>query len=242
MSVIISGNVRLGTSGTDYTKRGLRIGCGPQWWDEGGISDTVCLAAWQPKNAASLAASYTNLKKPGTYDLTGTTPPTWNASQGWICASSVKRLDLSDMVLGTAHTTIALIKPTAQLPVYYFGPLTGDGSSNTSSLAVAGDATTVTFLPYTTGSAGRDATVSNIVGSIVVVAAARNGTSVDFYLNGVKQTTNAGTMQNNPFTMKTLLYRNGGIGYTGEVRAIAAYNAVLTDAQIARISDKLKDI
>jgi hypothetical protein len=46
-------------------------------WYEGAI------AAYQPKGAASLAASYVNLANPGTHDLSTTSAPEWSASTGW---------------------------------------------------------------------------------------------------------------------------------------------------------------
>lgn len=59
------------------------------WWLSGGIAAANCLAAYTPKGAASLAASYDNNAAPGngladgTYDCTATTPPLWNAATGW---------------------------------------------------------------------------------------------------------------------------------------------------------------
>lgn len=53
------------------------------WWLAGGIAAANCIAAYQPKGAASYAASKVNLANPGTYDATdGDAYPTWDAS-GW---------------------------------------------------------------------------------------------------------------------------------------------------------------
>ena len=41
------------------------------------------VAAYAPKGAASLAASYTNLANPGTYDAAPGVAPTWDAATGW---------------------------------------------------------------------------------------------------------------------------------------------------------------
>ena len=52
------------------------------WWDaDGTISG--CVAAYQPIGAASLAASYSNLQNPGTYDAAPGTAPTFLAATGW---------------------------------------------------------------------------------------------------------------------------------------------------------------
>ena len=53
------------------------------WWDLNGTI-TSCVAAYQPKGAASYAASKVNLANPGTYNATdGTAYPTWDTSTGW---------------------------------------------------------------------------------------------------------------------------------------------------------------
>lgn len=50
------------------------------WWV---VAGKTCVAAYQPIGAASLAASYTNLANPGTYDAAPGTAPTWAAATGW---------------------------------------------------------------------------------------------------------------------------------------------------------------
>lgn len=54
------------------------------WYLAGGISAANCIAAYKPLGAASLAASYINLANPGTYDLTATNAPAFNAALGWV--------------------------------------------------------------------------------------------------------------------------------------------------------------
>lgn len=56
------------------------------WWDLDGTI-TSCVAAYQPKGAASLAASYVNLATPGTYDCTVGSAPSLDAN-GWYGASA----------------------------------------------------------------------------------------------------------------------------------------------------------
>jgi len=53
------------------------------WWTlDGAISS--CVVAYQPKGAASYAASKTNLANSGTYDaVDGAAYPAWDASTGW---------------------------------------------------------------------------------------------------------------------------------------------------------------
>ena len=57
------------------------VAAGVNWWEAGGASG--CVAAYQPKGAASLAASYVNLANPGTYDAAPGVAPTWASGTGW---------------------------------------------------------------------------------------------------------------------------------------------------------------
>jgi len=58
------------------------------WWLSGGIAAANCVAAYQPKGAASLAASYVNLNAPGTNDAFPGTAPSFNAATGWTFAAA----------------------------------------------------------------------------------------------------------------------------------------------------------
>lgn len=69
-------------------RRMLVIGSGSAatvtpWYLSGGIAAANCIGAYLAKGAASLAVSYVNLAKPGTYDLTAIAAPTWAAETGW---------------------------------------------------------------------------------------------------------------------------------------------------------------
>lgn len=52
------------------------------WWLSGGVSAANAIVVYQPKGAASLAASYSNLANPGTYDAAPGVAPTLTAD-GW---------------------------------------------------------------------------------------------------------------------------------------------------------------
>lgn len=53
------------------------------WWLSGGVAAANAVAVYQPKGAASLAASYSNLANPGTYDAAPGVAPTWASGTGW---------------------------------------------------------------------------------------------------------------------------------------------------------------
>jgi hypothetical protein len=58
------------------------------WWLAGGVSPANVVAAYQPKGAASLAASYINLANPGAFDAVPVAVPGWSAAAGWIFTSA----------------------------------------------------------------------------------------------------------------------------------------------------------
>lgn len=65
-----------------YTMAGGAEAAPIPWYLAGGVSPANCIAAYQPKGAASYAASLVNLANPGTYDCTEGVAPTWDIA-GW---------------------------------------------------------------------------------------------------------------------------------------------------------------
>ena len=65
---------------SSYKKAGYK-----EWWNlDGIITPANCLAAYQPKGAASYTDSLINLANPGTYDLTElAAPSSWDSINGW---------------------------------------------------------------------------------------------------------------------------------------------------------------
>ena len=135
------------------------------WWLSGGVSAANAIAVYQPIGAASLAASYTNLANPGTYDATVVAvAPTWNATNGWIRTGSSGALDSGVTPTSSAWSMImrfsnysaspnyryigrtvtgrnfafALEEPTNQFGYYNSGGLLKSGTLSTGTLAIAG--------------------------------------------------------------------------------------------------------
>jgi len=82
------------------------------WWLAGGVIDPAnCIAAYQPKGAASYAASKVNLANPGTYDaVDGAAYPTWSADTGWTFNKLLSQYLKS--CPRTAYTTTGIIRYT----------------------------------------------------------------------------------------------------------------------------------
>jgi hypothetical protein len=90
------------------------------WYLSGGIASSDCIAAYQPKGAASLAASYSNLNNPGTNDAaaSGGTPD-WATGDGWKGAMSAATVNSASIAYSQAATFI--IKYTVSDTWWQFG-------------------------------------------------------------------------------------------------------------------------
>ena len=76
------------------------------WWLSGGVSAANAIAVYQPKNAASQAASYTNLTGNATYNTSSINFPTWSAASGWIFNGTTQYLDTSIIVSAVTWSVI----------------------------------------------------------------------------------------------------------------------------------------
>ena len=192
------------------------------WWEAGGA--TGCVAAYQPKGAASLAASYVNLANPGTHDAAPGIAPTWDTTNGWIFATT----QYLNVALTTTNETWTLI--------YQF---TGASVSNVFAYAVgasSGAAFSFCFGPnFLNGaryiSGAQTITVApNLTSGVAAVA----GKSA--YLNGTSQgTIPAGTSTAN-LGWSIGRVKNGSSGAAHNCQAMAIYNNTLTGPQVAAIS------
>lgn len=85
-----------------------RAAAGGGWWDLYGTI-TNCVWAYQPKGAASYAASKVNLANPGTYDATEVIQPPWSSDKGWYNFNSNSSYLLTgyNIPLNQTHSLIA---------------------------------------------------------------------------------------------------------------------------------------
>ena len=76
------------------------------WWTAGGASGIV--GAYAPVGAANLAASYSNLANPGTYDAAPGVAPSFDTATGWDFNGSTQYLTTG--ITPTSGTWTALIR------------------------------------------------------------------------------------------------------------------------------------
>lgn len=202
---------------------GRAAGLAP-WYRAGGAP--VPVIAYQPKGAASLAASYVNLANPGTYDATPVGTPTFAAATGWTFPS--------------AYLTTGYAPPGTQtitMLVRYSGAQTING------LGVAGVAQGAKLFllqPFRTGNKTGfwsnvllEATPAVLSGAIGIVG--RTG-----FVNGAAVGAAAAASQT-AYTNSIWIGRYNADGspatsFIGNIVAFALYESVLPDAQVAAVS------
>lgn len=205
------------------------------WWLSGGILAANCLAAYTPKGAASLAASYDNNAAPGnglpdgTYDAAPGVAPTWNAATGWIGGAGVYLLTGITPPLG-APTWSAVVRFTGILPNQV--PF---GMRDTS-------APTGSFHIYPSDGLKRYYRNGNLMGlSIIgpILTGIMGFAGTTAYLNGVAEAgVIPGTIDGSLPILMLTWNNNGtpGTSMTGSMQAFAVYSTTLTGPQVLAVT------
>lgn len=221
------------------------------WWLSGGIDPDDCVAAYQPKGAASYAASKVNLANPGTYDIDSGADPDWDASYGWNFNGTSHYLLASEFPINNGNFTVAaFIKPLI--------------NHNTCSTIAAANPIEFTWrkkgwafkaeqwndtgkLGYTViAKADYTSTIATPSTDSVVICT-KSGTSVNIYCG--ESSSAITTIVQNDIVNKGLLigsvYKDNSIPidfYKQYIYAIAVYNTVLTAEQRAALTTAMNDL
>src|SRR4030042_1531730 len=192
-----------------------------EWRLAGGISAANCIAAYQPKGAANLAASYIKLNNPGTYDATPVVAPTWDAVNGWIFNGSTQYMTTGIVPATTWSMILKFTDSGVQLDTYW-GAFAGlaDRFDFCSRNGAAAHRYNIGDKPLTTG--------APVVSGTMALA------SVNCYLNGAADgVIAAGGATTGQLNLGIL---GAGIAYfKGYVQAFAVYNITLLSAQILEL-------
>lgn len=194
------------------------------WWTlDGDI--TSCVAAYQAKGAASLAASKVNLVSGGTYDLTApTAEPTFDTSYGWSFTKATKNYLVPSGLKPTGNGTWSII-------ARFSDGATQMGAINTVYYGICFDTAGCSFMNgtwagFVTNSPALTSGVYGVAGKV----AYRNGVAETNQSNGLSTTSN--------WEMAIgglLLYGNYNNCSTSKIQACAFYNATLTPTQMANL-------
>lgn len=198
------------------------------WYLSGGIAAANCIAAYQPKGAADLAASYVNLANPGTYDCTTSAAPAFATESGWTFDGSGKFLDT-----GITHVN------SWTYIIRCYGTAAGGGGFGRALSADGG--TEVMIVPYTSGSEHvykyDGGSQLNKSGSITTSKVMCMTDSTHAYLDGVSEGDPFGS-SSIPTNTMCIGNRNSdkARGLAGVVAAVAVYNISLDATTVGTLS------
>ncbi len=187
----------------------------PGWWVVAGVT---CIAAYQPKGAADIAASYVNLANPGTYDAAPGVAPTWDALTGWTGDAT------------TRYLNTGLYPTNVWTMIVQFSGVTG---GLCCGVATSGQR----FSVRPVNGANRQYYYAS-GGPLVAGAIAPGNMAIaggKFYCNGVVDTApmaDAFTCTNNA----RLVTAYAGTTLIGNVLAVAFYSGTLSAPQVASVS------
>lgn len=191
---------------------------GANWWEAGGATGAV--AVYQPKGAANLAESYTDLSGNGN-DAAAVVAPTWDAVNGWVFNGTTQWLD-SGITPGTLYTFF--VGFSGALPGTSNAYLFGNGGG---VVGIDPNNTTFSQVLWRFNSAVRTSPV--MVAGILAMNADGG------YRDGVFDSPiSAGT----PTTVNTIAIgrANGGGLRAANIQTFAIYDNKLTAPQVAAVS------
>lgn len=206
------------------------------WWLSGGVAADNCFAAYKPKGAASLAASYDNNAAPGngladgTYDCTLGVAPTFDPLTGWMFNGSTQWLNTG--IDGT-------LKPVSYIARIALGgsgyrPIIGTITKNGWEWRINATTNKQNLLKQDTTSIGTSTSAGDGVIAVTYSAAG----AYAFYLSGVAD--GSGTNDKTGETGAVTLIGRKATGtdewFAGNILCLAVYNVVLTPAQVLAVS------
>ena len=195
------------------------------WWV---VPGKTCVAAYQPKGAASLAASYINLANPGTYNAALGIAPDWDDTNGWKFNGTNQYLMLPSYTFVPSTHALFVRFADALNEIRCVTGTTSGGtyrrmelwpSNGTTSRFAEGNSVISGPVPYAAGIMG----ISDKTGYY-------NGASVGNILDTESWTTT--------YTL-AIGARNRGIieyYYKGSIQAWALYSDLLTAGEVATLS------
>lgn len=204
------------------------------WWDLNGTLDS-CVLAYQPKGAASYAASKVNLTGNTDYDATnGTAYPDWDATNGWKFNGSDDYVD-SGYIPVAGLTVLVRVSNYTAVKGAVLGILDGE-------IGVEIGIETDRFFVYhpIANTISHWGTESGVFAALYKGANYWNGTNLN------DNTPNTGTFPTltSPLTIGGVYDESISAWYMfdGYVQAVAIYNAALTEQNIVDLTTAMNSI
>jgi len=201
------------------------------WYLSGNVAIANCVAAYQPKGAASLAASYSNLANPGTYNAAPGVAPTFDASTGWTFNGSTQYLT-TGITTSPQHADWSMIvrfsnqSGSYQIALGSYAPATG---ARFEIWPEYGGIIAYYSYNYITKS-------PNLTSGVLAISGTHG------FRNGTNEATIAsGGDPSNKYPALFLGAGNNGSGspeykFNGKIQAAAIYNTILSDAQVSAVT------
>jgi hypothetical protein len=189
-------------------------------------SGANCIAAYQPKGAADLAASYVNVANPGTYNAAPGVAPTFDTATGWTFNGSTQYLDTGIVpVNNQAWSGFVRFSDRGGITVMPFGRV----EACRFAIQLSSISNGVVYQNGSYSSSVSPAPTSGILG-MAGVKGYRNG--VD---EGITIPAAGGS-----FSGSILIGQSGYGGYedwmAGKIQTLAIYDVTLTGAQVTQLT------
>jgi len=208
------------------------------WWLSGGIPAANCIAAFQPKGAASLAASYVNLASGGaTWDAAPGDAPGFNTATGWDFNGSSDYLIVGSGAIATAAplSMVCRFNVDVGAALGVFMSICNTSSANRFQFYFA-DQDEVIMATVATAAGAANSTAGFLFGgwySGFGVTSAANSRAA--YINGANKGTDATSLTPSGVNATYIgaRYSGASIGsfLNGKMSHCAFYNIALSDAQ-----------
>jgi hypothetical protein len=199
------------------------------WWLSGGISAANCIAAYAPKGAASLAASYTNLANPGTYNAAPGIAPTWDVTNGWIFTNSPYLTTSVVPVNDQSWSMIIRVSNTASAPDYACGM--GHSAGGFRGFGIAPRYSDGKIYYDNGGEVGFTGGITSGVLAIAGNKPFRNGSAESGTI-----ATAAGAFSGAIYIGAWNFNGSAANFLDGNIQALAIYNTTLTSGQVASLT------
>lgn len=206
-------------SGIQMTTPGGGVAAGDNWWE---LDGRTTIAAYQPRGAASLAASLADLT--GNGNDASDSSLSWNAADGWTDGTAVT----PGFITSTGVWTVAIhyLNPDAGNPPTDYLPITG-----TSGLRIWQRSTGNRHYAYHSPNFPSQYIESAYTGGVHIIAYDKyyvNGT-LDRTLNTVAALTNGATVTINA----------RGTAPAATVQAVAFWNEQLDASEVAELTTRM---
>lgn len=154
------------------------------WYLSGGVSAANCLAAYTPKGASSLAASYDNNAAPGngladgTYDAAPGVAPTWDAATGWTFNGMTQYLTTGGLTSAILTLIVRYEGASSTNLTTFFGCGTQAGWNPSGALAILPSRSSLVGVRFYSGSVPYNKMPELLTGCLAIVvgvAGYRNG-------------------------------------------------------------------